>query len=287
MYPKSSSRDMQSNAYAAGRWRGTLVAIKMVEHAAGASAVEQAEKIEREALLSTSLSHPNIITTFKVCTMLASTAQALRSTSSADTDWSAPTMPRNPGSPQQPGSVSEDGASSHRSYMDSASTVHGGSIADFGPGSAQATPRDSAMSEHGGGGMRMLPSPFSLTNADRPAHGPHGSSSSASERDSLAGTRPSGDGSAAATAVKPAFDSAAIYAGRRPPVNRAEEGDYALSPEELAAEDDPDAVEERCGVSRSPMQECLPVGNQHVHTRHCWFVKMCKSLKRSFSLHRS
>ena len=107
-----------------GRWRGTLVAIKVVEHAPGADMVNQAENIKREALLSTSLSHPNVITTFKVSTMLASTAQALRSTSSADTDWSAPHVLRTPGSPQQPGSASEDGASSHRSYLDSATSLH-------------------------------------------------------------------------------------------------------------------------------------------------------------------
>ena len=57
----------------AGRWRSTLVAIKVVEHSPGAreslSLAEQ--KIEREALLATSLSHPNIIATFKICTMTA------------------------------------------------------------------------------------------------------------------------------------------------------------------------------------------------------------------------
>ena len=49
------------------------MAIKVVEHSPGAreslSLAEQ--KIEREALLATSLSHPNIIATFKICTMTA------------------------------------------------------------------------------------------------------------------------------------------------------------------------------------------------------------------------
>ena len=213
----------------------------MVEHAAGANALEQADKIEREALLSTSLSHPNVITTFKVSTMLASTAQALRSASSADTDWSAPTMPRTPGSPQQPGSASEDGASSHRLHMDSANTLHSSSLADFEPGSAQATPRDSAMSEHGRGGMRVPQSPFSQAPAGGPAH---------ALQDSSSRTGPDGGGGAAATALQPAFDSAASHAGRRPAaVSRGDDADYVLSPEELAAEDDPDAVEERCALS--------------------------------------
>ena len=57
----------------AGRWRSTLVAIKVVEHSPGVSeSMSLAEqKIEREALLATSLSHPNIIATFKICTMTA------------------------------------------------------------------------------------------------------------------------------------------------------------------------------------------------------------------------
>lgn len=49
------------------------MAIKVVEHSPGVresmSLAEQ--KIEREALLATSLSHPNIIATFKICTMTA------------------------------------------------------------------------------------------------------------------------------------------------------------------------------------------------------------------------
>ena len=246
----NNSADVQCNACAAGRWRGTLVAIKMVEHAAGANALEQAKKIEREALLSTSLSHPNVITTFKVSTMLASTAQGLRSASSSDTDWSAPAMPRTPRSPQLLGSASDGDGSTHRRYMDSANTLHSGSINSSGLGSAQATPRDSAMSEHGGDGLRMLQSPFSHAAAGGHVDVPRDSLSSAHDRNSISRTSPGAYDSAAATASQPAFDSAASNAGRRPAVSRAEGEEYALSPEELAAEDDPDAVEERCAVSR-------------------------------------
>ena len=228
--------------YHAGRWRDTLVAIKMVEHAAGANAPEQADKIQREALLSTSLSHPNVITTFKVSTMLVSAAQVLRSSSSAETDWSAPNMPRTPRSPQQPGGASEAADSSHRSFLDSANSLHD-------DGSAQATPRDSAMSEHGSRGMRVPLSPFSQAPAGGPADLLHDSSSR---------TGPDGGGDAAATAVHPTLDSAARNAGRRPAdVSRIEEGDYALSPEEMAAEDDPDAVEERCAQSADCRSACL------------------------------
>ena len=226
----------------------------MVEHGICADALKEAEKIEREALLSTSLSHPSVITTFKVCTMLASTAQALRSASRADTDWSAPNMPRTPGSPQQPGSASEDFASGHRIYVDSASTLHGGSGVDYGPGSTQVTPRDSAMS--GRGGMRMLQSPFSGAFAGGLSGAQRDSMSSGHDRSSMSGTSPGGNaGAVTSTAAQPAFDSAASNAGRRPAVGRGEEGDYALSPEELAAEDDPDAVEERCAPSE--LTACL------------------------------
>ena len=269
---KFSSSDMHCNFCAAGRWRGTLVAIKMVEHAAGANALEQADKIEREALLSTSLSHPNIITTFKVSTMLATTAQALRSASSGDTDWSAPSMPRTPRSPQQSGSAFEEGASSHRMYMDSANTLHSGSTADSGSGSAQAMPRDSAMAEHDSGGMRVPLSPFSPASADVP----RGSAlSSANDGGSLSGTSPGRYDGAAATARQPAFDSAASNAGRRAAVSRAEEQDYALSPEELAAEDNPDAVDERCASVKATNATLHACGGPCI-SRHCWFAGRCK-----------
>ena len=256
------------------------MAIKMVEHACGANAVEQANKIEREALLSTSLSHPNVITTFKVSTMLASTAQALRSASSADTDWSAPSMPRNPRSPQQPGSASEgDGTRYRSSFVDNANSLHDDGSAGTGPGSAQATPRDSAMSEHGGGGVRMPQTPFSRVSAGGPGdflpgeHDTYG-------RGSLSGNSPGGG--AAAGALQPAFDSAASNEGRRAVLSRAEEGDYALSPEESTAEDDADAVGERCGFLKGHQtQECLPVGDHALAHKTLLSVGRCKSHRRS------
>lgn len=66
-------KSLTSHVGLPGRWRSTLVAIKVVEHSPGISeSMSLAEqKIEREALLATSLSHPNIIATFKICTMTA------------------------------------------------------------------------------------------------------------------------------------------------------------------------------------------------------------------------
>ena len=48
----------------AGRWRGALVAVKVVEHTSGG----KADVIEgaRESLLAASVSHPNVIPCYKV-----------------------------------------------------------------------------------------------------------------------------------------------------------------------------------------------------------------------------
>lgn len=50
-----------------------MVAIKVVEHTASDGNDATAE---REALLATSLSHPNIVSTYKICTVHSSTGQA-------------------------------------------------------------------------------------------------------------------------------------------------------------------------------------------------------------------
>ena len=49
-----------------GRWKGTLVAIKVVEHApvAGDGMSAEQHQVEREALLASNLSHPNVIATW-------------------------------------------------------------------------------------------------------------------------------------------------------------------------------------------------------------------------------
>jgi hypothetical protein len=52
-------------AHPPGRWKGTLVAIKVVEHApvTGNGLSEEQQQVEREALLASNLAHPNIIST--------------------------------------------------------------------------------------------------------------------------------------------------------------------------------------------------------------------------------
>ena len=248
-----------------GRWRGTLVAIKTVEHSAGADVLDLADKIEREALLSTSLIHPNVITTFKVCTMMASNAQALRSAGSADADWSAANMQRASRSPQHSGSITADEGSSHRSYVDSARTFHDGGVAGPGPGSAQAPSSGTTVPEHGGGGVRLPQSPFTAAAAGGPSGTLH---------DSSGGSNRGGLEHAAARERGAAFDSAGGNAGRRPAAFLAEEEVFTLSPEETAAEDDAEEVRERCACGAlKPDTRPGPLLKKHpaqaLRTVHC------------------
>lgn len=67
--------DINSVAVGAGRWKGVIVAIKVVEHSTSTreeSLSTAKQRIDRESVLSTSLSHPNVITTFKICTIKSS-----------------------------------------------------------------------------------------------------------------------------------------------------------------------------------------------------------------------
>lgn len=45
-----------------GRWRGALVAVKVLDHACNQSLL-----VARESVLSTALSHPNLVATYKIC----------------------------------------------------------------------------------------------------------------------------------------------------------------------------------------------------------------------------
>ncbi len=65
----------------AGRWRGTLVAIKVVEQPPfpGCNSSLDEQQIEHGALLASMLRHPHIISTYKICVAEAGHAQELRS----------------------------------------------------------------------------------------------------------------------------------------------------------------------------------------------------------------
>ena len=64
---------------AAARWKSAMVAVKIVEHShfpkenpdrsPASDHTTSDAKIAREMLLSTSISHPNIIATYKICTI--------------------------------------------------------------------------------------------------------------------------------------------------------------------------------------------------------------------------
>ena len=63
-----------------GRWTSSLVAIKVVDYLAHNEGADKAaaeeQRVAREALLSASLSHPNVIATYKICTVRAGDSNA-------------------------------------------------------------------------------------------------------------------------------------------------------------------------------------------------------------------
>lgn len=59
-----------------GRWKGAVIAVKVVDHAVPEPGVTADLRSDRESLLSTSLSHPNVATTYKICTTQASDSTA-------------------------------------------------------------------------------------------------------------------------------------------------------------------------------------------------------------------
>lgn len=136
-----------------------------------------------------------------------------------------------------------------RAYLDSAGSPHGGRA----PGLA---PMDSAMSEHIGAGWR---SPFSeAISQDTLEIDPHGSAEGTrgSSRNPSSGGFDSAASAAGGVRVGLGSDSAAGSVGSRRPDGGlgagGGRGDYAMSLEELAAEDDEDEVAERCALPPQP-----------------------------------
>jgi hypothetical protein len=69
-----------------GRWKGVIVAIKVVEHSTSTreeSLSTAKQRIDRESVLSTSLAHPNVISTYKICTINTNRFQHFDSASQA------------------------------------------------------------------------------------------------------------------------------------------------------------------------------------------------------------
>lgn len=67
-----------------GRWKGAVVAIKVVQHSRGTRGLSAQQRMDRESLLSTSLSHPNIVTTYKITPVQSSSRQSTDTRPSPD-----------------------------------------------------------------------------------------------------------------------------------------------------------------------------------------------------------
>lgn len=61
------------------------MAIKVVDHGGTSQGVAAQNRMDRESLLSTSLSHPNIVTTYKISTVQAAGRSSCASRSPEDT----------------------------------------------------------------------------------------------------------------------------------------------------------------------------------------------------------
>eukprot|EP00884_Botryococcus_braunii_P009548 jgi/Botrbrau1/18595/Bobra.0367s0037.1 len=68
-----------------GRWKGAVVAIKVVDHGGTSQGEAAQNRMDRESLLSTSLSHPNVVTTYKISTVKATGRVSSASRSPEDT----------------------------------------------------------------------------------------------------------------------------------------------------------------------------------------------------------
>jgi hypothetical protein len=266
----------------AGRWRSTLVAIKVVEHASVSSDTMSAaeQKIEREALLATSLAHPNIIATFKICRMSA--GSALGTNKSGMSTFGPPRTSLGARDQQQPQSGGEASAARRASGQDagpsgaeSALGLYGGRASrDAGSGGSGRGSSSSGGGRRPAGGrgdfpIASLPAGDTLSagNSDNTQgaklpsaagpgiRGPQGSIGTAG----TAGSAESFDPATAVivempvssppdTATGKGSDSAQNNGGKRPYLGESQEDDLELMPGEKENEDDEYAIEERCGL---------------------------------------
>jgi hypothetical protein len=62
-----------------GRWKATTVAVKIIEHQAAEADSSGGRRVSagRESLLATSVSHPNVVTTYHISTMTMAERSAL------------------------------------------------------------------------------------------------------------------------------------------------------------------------------------------------------------------
>lgn len=237
------------------------MAIKVVEHASVPyDAMTLAEqKIEREALLATSLAHPNIIATFKICRMSAGSALGTHKSGMSDAvsfgqraSGSAAAEPSGGG-----GGVQRRGSGNdvRSSGAESALGLYGGRPSrDAGAGGAATTVADigSAGSNRSRGGGDVI----SGDSGDRGARlgNPVGSTGTAGSSDSFDPATTvivdlptlSPPESGVPTDQTKGSDSAQNNGGKRPGTGGVEQVDLELTPGEKEQEDDEYAIEERC-----------------------------------------
>lgn len=235
------------------------------------------QKIEREALLATSLAHPNIIATFKICRMSA--GSALGTNKSGMSTFGGPRT-SGAAAAQRRASSQDAGPSG----AESALGLYGGRVSrDAGSGgSGRGSSRGGSSSSNGGGrrpagGRGDFPiagtpagETLSAGNSDNAGarqppssiRGPQGSIGTAGSAESfdpstavivdMPGSSPPN------TAPGKGSDSAQNNGGKRPQQQGSHEDDLELMPEEKENEDDDDNIEERCAAASLPMRQTSP-----------------------------
>ena len=186
------------------------MAIKVVEHASvSMDAMSMAEqKIEREALLATSLAHPNIIATFKICRMTAGSALGTNRSGMSTTASSFSRQRGVANPPQEPQSGGDAGVATRRisgqeagpSGAESALGLYGGRASrDIGArereigsgGSGRGTPGRGSFSSSGGRGAAAA---AGGRGGDPPASGDPSPTATAADPDNDNRSRASGLG---------------------------------------------------------------------------------------------
>lgn len=84
-----------------GTWRGALVAVKVVEHRSSTN--KKLAELTRESVLSTALSHPSIVATYKVSTVRLANQKSSLDTGSLDFSGGSQSPRFGPGTPPREG----------------------------------------------------------------------------------------------------------------------------------------------------------------------------------------
>jgi hypothetical protein len=238
------------------------VAIKVVEHSPGDTMNLAEQKIEREALLATSLSHPNIIATFKICTMVAGSALGTKTSFADITARSITAQDRQrarglvgAGAVGEPPDRAQQGRL-HSNRRDFAGSAGGGGNGGgaWGRGRARASGSGGHPDQQGVNGDSDGKG-SAQGKAAAQSTGTAGSADSFDPQNAVVVDLPGTD---VTNAAEPndtkGSDSAQNNGGFRPgPVSTPSlHGDLELTDGEREKEDDQIAIEERCASSWAP-----------------------------------